>query len=366
MAEAPCETNSTSGVAPHRDDGVRVHLRRGHPAANPSHPASNNLANNGSPETPLASTAPTQKRWGKHVLLAVIGLVIICLLGWRVEWSEVCGALKSASPVPLIGAFLLTLLFPVLNMVRWLTVLRALGVEMTIGRAFRITMACWPIGTLTPGKAGELLKAAAVPDRQLGIGSVLAERVIDVGVLGVFGLVFGAAVGSWEAIAGGAFGAGGALGIVLFAGVAARILAGKKIATKLEGLLAVLPRLWASPGMLASCIAASALNWFLSMLQLWLLLDAFHSPASLLLIVAILPAATFVGLLPLTIAGAGTRDAAFLLLAAGRVDSAAMLASSLVYTLFGYFFLGAAGLPFLGVLLNNRSQENREKINDRT
>jgi hypothetical protein len=54
------------------------------------------------------------------------------------------------------------------------------------------------------------------------------------------------------------------------------------------------------------------------------------------------------------VAGAGTRDGALLLLGAGRIDQAALLASSLVYTLFGYFFLGAAGLPFLGAVMHRR------------
>jgi uncharacterized membrane protein YbhN (UPF0104 family) len=286
----------------------------------------------------------------KQFFLLGVSLLLLVLLGTLVDWTEVWGAMSRARPVPLILAFLLTLLFPLFNLLRWLAVLRALDVPMTFGRAFRITMACWPVGTLTPGKAGELIKANAVTDRMVGLGSVIAERVIDVAVLGVFGVVFGLIIGSFWATIGGLAGIGGAAAVVLFARVLEGLLKGKKLGTKLHGFLAVAPRLAARPRFLLACVLASGTNWFLSMAQLALLLEAFGSTTRLPLIVAILPAATFAGLLPISIAGIGTRDAALLFLARGAVDPAALLASSIVYTFLGYFLLGVLGLPFLDAL----------------
>lgn len=309
---------------------------------------------------PPAAATPEQarrKRLLKHGLLAASSVLIVFLLGMKVEWPAVGRAMAAADSGFLMSAFLATLTFPFLNTVRWMSVLWALDVRIEPMRAFRFIMALWPVGTLTPGKAGELLKAAFVKPRLVGLGSVLAEHVVDVGVLGVFGIVFGAAQNNVKALAGGMFGLAAAAGVVVGARVASRILRGKPLGEKLEGFLAVGPRLWAHPRLLALCVGSSALNWFLSMLQLWFLLRAFGEEAPLGLVMAILPAATFAGLLPVSIAGAGTRDAAFLILAAGSVSEPAMLAASIVYTLLGYFLLGIAGLAFLGELTTAAAQQ---------
>jgi uncharacterized membrane protein YbhN (UPF0104 family) len=201
----------------------------------------------------------------------------------------------------------------------------------------------------------------AVKDRQVGLGSAIVERVIDVAVLGVFGLLGGLLVWHGLAILGGLFGLGAALGVILFGGVVAGLLKDKPLGNKLQGFIRVFPRLLKSPRLLLGCVAASGVNWFLSMLQLHWLLLAFGADSSLLLIAAILPAATFVGLIPITPAGMGTRDGALLLLAAGALDPAPLLAASIVYTLFGYFFLGACGLPFLNHLAPDRSDGRSAK-----
>jgi len=288
-----------------------------------------------------------KKRYGQW-LLAACTLVILGILASRVEWRRLAEAFRSADGELLFMALLLTIFFPILCTTRWLAVLRSQGVRMSFGRAFRIVMACQPVGNLTPGKAGDFLKGTVCPSRSVGLGSVLAERVVDVAVLGVFGVLFGAIVSSPMAMLGGCIGLGGAAAIIVGARTVASLIKGRPLAEKLNGFLLVFPRLARQRRLLVACVVSSSLNWFLSMLQLWMLLHAFGAQAPLTLAVAILPAATFAGLLPIpTFAGAGPRDAALLYLTLNRVDPAAMLAASIVYTFFGYFLLGLAGLPFL-------------------
>lgn len=294
-------------------------------------------------------------RWNaKQMVLLGGSLLLLVLLASLVEWDRMAEVFARAQVAPLVGATAVGLLFPVFNMLRWMAVLRGMGVRMGWWECFRITMACWPVGTLTPGKAGELLKAVAVRKRGLGIGSVLAERVVDVAVLGVYGVVFGLlAMVPW-AVLGGLAGLGGAMVAVGGAQWAERWLGRGGKRDKVRGFLSAMLRLRRRPRYLWACVAASAVNWFLSMVQLALLLDAFGAPPSLPLIMGILPAATFAGLIPISLAGIGTRDGALLFLAAGRLDAAALLASSIMYTLLGYFLLGVLGLPFLWALLKER------------
>lgn len=275
-------------------------------------------------------------------------------LGALVDWARVAQVVAEAQPALLAAGALIVLTFPPLNAVRWWSVLRAVDIPLSYAECLRVTLACWPLGTLTPAKAGEFLKANAVRDHaplSRGIGTALAERVIDVGVLGLYGVVFGIAVGAWVAAAVGLAALGAASVACVALGPVAALVVRRRpdsgLARKLANLLEVLPALIARPKWLFLCAGSSALNWFLSMAQLWLLLQAFGAPTSLTLLAAILPAATFAGLLPITIAGAGTRDGMLLLLAQGAVSPPALLAASTVYTLTGYFGLGVLGLPFL-------------------
>lgn len=282
-----------------------------------------------------------------------MSLLILGALAWRVEWGALGRTLAAGDAALLAGSSALCLLFPFLNAARWLAVLRALGIDPGYARALRITLAVWPVGTLTPAKAGEFLKAAAIGDLAplpKAVGSALSERVVDVGVLGALGLAGGLASGGHAAALVGAGALGCALMAVPVLHVAERALEGsaRPMAVKLSALAGTLPALARKPGHLAACAAFSAVNWGLSILQLHLLLEAFGSRSELSSVCGALPAATFAGLLPVTIAGAGTRDAALAVLLAE--DPARLLAAGIVYTLTGYFALGIVGLPFLGEL----------------
>ncbi len=256
----------------------------------------------------------------------------------------------------LIYGSLITLFFPFLNAFRWLAAVQCLGFRMGFPQAFFITMASWPLGTITPAKTGEFLKVNPLLGKlrlSQALGTVLAERVIDILILGIFGVIFGILFGSvWGAL-GGFVGVGGALTLLVIPWVGLPYMKEGKLKSRFQGLYEVIPALVRDRRRLFVCVAASGLNWFLSIFQLWILLAAFGVTIPLGFIFAILPAATFVGLLPITIAGAGTRDAALLVFAGEAIAAPAMLASSLIYTLTGYFFLGICGLPFLKFLMTD-------------
>jgi len=311
-----------------------------------------------------ARPAPSRRAYLRHTVLAAATLALLALLAQRVAWDQLGDAVRSADPGYLAAGSLIVLAFPFLNAARWLAVLRSQGIAMSYARCVRVSLAVWPVGTLTPAKAGEFLKAAALrgeaPMDQV-LGTALSERVIDVGVLGAFALAGGlmAAQPASVVIGAGALLAAAATAPIL-AIVASALERGTKLplANKLRALVAVFPALLRRPSHLLACVAASGVNWFLSIIQLWLLLRAFGSAVAVGSLLGALPTATFAGLLPVTIAGAGTRDAALLALVAE--DPARLLAAGIVYTLTGYFGLGILGLPFLKELRGASPQPSSE------
>jgi hypothetical protein len=91
--------------------------------------------------------------------------------------------------------------------------------------------------------------------------------------------------------------------------------------------------------LLGGFLLLTALNWFASMVQTKLLFGGVGAVVPLGFTVAALPVVLFVGLLPITFAGMGTRDSAMLVMFFAYATQAQILAVGLLYTFFGYWLL---------------------------
>ena len=63
------------------------------------------------------------------------------------------------------------------------------------------------------------------------------------------------------------------------------------------------------------------------------------------------PLAIFISLIPITIAGMGTRDSAIIYLFSSWASPSVCLGVGFLYTLFAYWFLALIGLPIIKKLL---------------
>ena len=178
------------------------------------------------------------------------------------------------------------------------------------------------------------------------MGSVIAERVLDLALLSLFALIGGIVFHDLWIV-------GIASGVILARAAAVCIVllevklpGGEKVQLKVHELLMALRSLGTSPGLLGGILLLTALNWFASMVQTKLLFDGVGAVVTLGFTVAALPVALFVGLLPITFAGMGTRDSAMLVMFAAYATQAQILAVGLLYTFFGYWLLALVGIPF--------------------
>jgi len=90
--------------------------------------------------------------------------------------------------------------------------------------------------------------------------------------------------------------------------------------------------------------------WFLHLVQIWMLILALNAAVPFLDNLALAPLAILAGLLPLTFAGIGTRDAALIFFFAPYMAAPVGAALGLLCTL-RYVLPAIAGLPFLGAYL---------------
>ena len=309
-----------------------------------------------SPSTPASADAQQlesrirKRSWGRWALLLAVTVVVFVLLGTRLDYSEVGTVLAKADPWLLLLALVITATFPVFSALRWQRMMNALGHRLGFLEAIELIMAAWPMGTLTPSKAGDVVKAYYLRSRipiRTTLGSVLAERALDVLVLlglALFGCVL---FQRWDLalLAGGGFLAGlGGIAVLL----TVRLPIPAKMQDKVEGVLEALRVVGRSPRLLTEVLLLTVANWMASVVQVVICYRALGVVVPLAFTTGAVPLAIFVGLLPLTLSGMGTRDSAFIaLFAVLGVSAEVSLGVGLLYSLYGYWLPALVGLPFM-------------------
>ncbi|MCB9465246.1 MAG: flippase-like domain-containing protein [Candidatus Eisenbacteria bacterium] len=291
-----------------------------------------------------------KRSWGRWALLLLVTLVVFVLLGTKLDYAKVGSVLGAADPFLLFVGLLITATFPVFSALRWQRVMNGLGHQLAFGEAFELIMAAWPMGTLTPSKAGDVVKAYYLRNRipiRTTLGSVLAERALDVLVLLALALFGCVLFQRWDLalLAGGGLLAG-LVGITVLLTV--RLPLPAKLQDKVDGVLEALRVVGRSPRLLSEVLLLTVINWMASVVQVVVCYKALGVVVPLTFTTGAVPLAIFVGLLPLTLSGMGTRDSAFIALF-GTLGVAAevSLGVGLLYSLYGYWLPALAGLPFM-------------------
>jgi glycosyltransferase 2 family protein len=111
---------------------------------------------------------------------------------------------------------------------------------------------------------------------------------------------------------------------------------------------------WRDRGNLLKITATSICLWFLHLLQIWFFILALNAWTPFLTSLALSPLAILAGLMPLTFAGVGTRDAALIAFYSPYFNAATGAALGLLCTS-RYLLPAIGGLPFLNRYLTQLS-----------
>jgi len=103
-------------------------------------------------------------------------------------------------------------------------------------------------------------------------------------------------------------------------------------------------------------LVVSIFLWFLHIAQFLVVFRALHSDVSAFLVFGLVPLAILVGLIPLTVAGVGTRDSAMIYFFA-PYESPALVAGVGLFSSLRYFVPGLLGLPFLNRYIVRKPSE---------
>jgi uncharacterized protein (TIRG00374 family) len=238
------------------------------------------------------------------------------------------------------------------------------------GEANQLILAASVLNMVLPSKMGDIAKAYFMRDRghldgSLALSLVVFEKTCDLLSL-LLWCVFGLALYPNRDWLFSTMTVGVALGLLLGTGLlgsphfarfffqSLRRLAPKRFKIKLKKLNrswgAMHDYFWSDRRQLTLLAFTSVFIWFLHLLQIWLFTLALKTPVPILSNLALAPLAILAGLLPLTFAGVGTRDAALIVFYAPYMNAAAAAALGLLCTS-RYLMPAIGGLPFLGKYL---------------
>lgn len=299
-------------------------------------------------ETHLADQRVSHRRSGRgsRWLYRLLGVGILVWLLVRVDLEHVGQSLTSLALGPFVAACALTVPFFALKVWRWQIILNGLGIRLGYRQSVRMFGAGLFIGQATPGQLGELIRAQFLwrrgYDELIALGSVLLDRLIDLLTLAAIALPgLAVVVGKREALA-----AITGLAVVLAGVVAVRPL---RPLTRVVGALGARPRFASfaerletaatllgqtaqSPTILAQTLLLSALALAVNFLRFYLLLMALKVSLPMDHFVFGVALANLAGLVPVTIAGVGFRDAVLIYVfrEAGQSAEAAISFSLLI------------------------------------
>jgi uncharacterized membrane protein YbhN (UPF0104 family) len=316
----------------------------------------------------VAQSQPPGARGGglKRLLSLAVSLAILGVLYWKIDVRRLVEAFRVSDPLWMTVS--LTMVVPLTLLTgRRLQQLAPAKARLGFAEANRLILAASVLNMVLPSKMGDFAKAYFMRDRggldgPLALSLVVFEKTCDMLSLLVW-CVFGLLVFPLEGwlfdvltvtVAGGL-----AAGLLLLASrrfARAFFRLGRAIAV--GGWRGKLVRLedawnemhihfWGDPPRLARVAATSLVIWFFHLFQIWLFTRAVRAEVPFLANLALAPLAILAGLLPLTFAGVGTRDAAIVAFYRPFLDPPAAAAVGLLCTS-RYLLPALGGLPFLG------------------
>ena len=301
----------------------------------------------------------------KRLLSLLVSLAILAIIYWRMDFTRLGPVFRDCDPLWLVLS--LGMVVPLTLMTAWrLDQLMPGGARLGIGESNRLILVASVLNLVLPSKMGDLAKAWFIKDRghasaSLAFALVVFEKTCDLLSLLLwcaFGLLLYPQKDAlfWimtACVTGGLVTGLALLGSPALAELAFRTgawLAPAKARAKLEQLRLAWREMhdffWHDRARLALVSATSVFIWFLHLLQIWMFILALRAHTPFLANLALAPLAILAGLLPLTLAGIGTRDAALILFYHPYLNAPTAAALGILCTM-RYVLPAVGGMPFV-------------------
>ncbi len=297
----------------------------------------------------------------KSLVALGVSLAILAVIWASIDPAAIGRAFAASDPLWL--AVGLAMVVPI----TWITAVRfrrLAGTGLGVWSAARLILSASTLNAFLPSKMGDIAKSWVLArrygfDGQQALALVTLEKMLDMASLllwGSFACLWLSAGEPWLLL--GAAATGGGLVLILLlllpasAAAISRLLqrAPGKVGRAASGFGAqwqeLLAWFWRDRGRAASVILISVGVWALHLAQFWLFAQALDAGVPFIDNMAFATLSILVGLLPFTMAGIGTRDAAIIFFYGAYLDPAAGAVLGVLATT-RYLLPAVAGLPFV-------------------
>lgn len=302
----------------------------------------------------------------KRIVSLLISLGILIILYSQIDLVGLAEIFQNCDRQWMIIS--LGMVIPITMITGWrLQQLMPQGRRLRFAEANRLILAASVLNMILPSKMGDIAKAYFMQQRGHLSGSLSLSLVVFEKTCDLLSLLFWCVLGLivypekdllfWTMTLGVSL--GWIVGLLLLGSrqladyffLLGRKVAPKNLREKLKNLQVSWGEMheyfWGDQTQLLKITATSVLIWFLHLLQIWFFILALNAWSPFWVNLALSPLAILAGLLPLTFAGVGTRDAALILFYQPYFDATTAAALGLLCTS-RYFLPAVGGLPFLG------------------
>ena len=312
----------------------------------------------------------------KRFISIVVSIAILLILYSQIELERLLEVFQNCDLLWMIIS--LGMVIPITLFTSWrLQQLMPQGTKLGFIEANRLILGASVLNMVLPSKMGDIAKAYFMKERDnlsgsLALAIVIFEKASDMLSLllwCIFGLLFYPTKDPFFITM--TFGISGGLILGVFLLGSRQVadlffnttiqISPKGISKKLQSMQISWSQMqsyfWEDNKQLLLIGITSIFIWFLHLLQIWLFIIALKAWTPFLVSLALSPLSILAGLLPLTFAGVGTRDAALILFYQPYFNDVVGAALGLLCTS-RYFLPAIIGLPFLGQMLATFKKSN--------
>ena len=282
-----------------------------------------------------------------NILLKSSGFILLIMILLRLDVKQITNDLVNINFLAISPLFLLFLCYSYIKAQRWKILLINSGINITGQNLFSIYAGSFLAGAITPGRIGEVIKYKMIKgndyDNNLKFALSVQDRIWDVSFVLLIGSLFFFYVinnmfyilfilpfvllfiftSFWpETI------------IQAMASLLSKYFSNSSFAKKINNLSKRIIKL--SPKHLAGCLILTIFSWVIYFFQAYLLFSATGLTYSFVFLSCVIATAGLIALLPISIAGIGTRDLVLvgLFSLSGKSPEAAIVLSACLLLIF--------------------------------
>jgi len=305
----------------------------------------------------------------KKKLLVLVGIALFAFILLNLNLSKLLAILSNANPLFFVFALILALLTGIFKGVKWKQVIRAHDSDFPMRKCIKVFFIGYFISIFTPARIGDFARAFYLQKNTKSLGKALStifmDRLIDVGVLFAFAcvaiiafaLLFNVVVIPLNALF--AVIVVFIIAVMLFlrknfVGKVVRpffnMLAPQKHKEKLKLSFhdfydSFSEALRKRKKLIAFAVAIALFDWLISISFAYMLILSLNLQVPVAFVFLLVPIASLLDLLPISISGIGTRDAAFIFLFGFySIAAETAVAYSLLFLFAGYWFSALLGV----------------------